>query len=152
MKHLRVLCIALLTVHSYALRANSVTAEIAIGELIDKITILQIKQERITDSAKLKNICTELETLLCTYETQCKPSVQLEQLIDDLRAVNTILWDIEDAIRDKERDKKFDYEFIELARSVYHTNDKRCTIKRAINDLCGSRLCEEKSYKEYIVE
>ena len=104
------------------------------GELVDKITILQIKSENIKDPEKLKNIRTELETLLKTLEENVPASEKLEALKEKLLEINKQLWDIEDAIRDKERDKCFDKEFIEIARSVYYTNDERCRVKRKIND------------------
>jgi len=130
-------------------KSTKVTAEIAVGELADKITILEIKTEHITDPAKLKNIRTELETLLATYEQNVEKTPELRTLKKELLEINKQLWDIEDDIRDKEREKAFDDEFIALARSVYYTNDERCAVKRKINDLTGSRLVEEKSYSDY---
>ena len=126
-----------------------VTAEVSVGELVDKITILQIKTERITDEKKLRNVRTELATLLQTFGEHVTPSKELDTLMQELRTVNEELWDIEDDIREKEHKQEFDQEFIKIARSVYFTNDRRCAIKRAINELCGSRLVEEKSYTEY---
>lgn len=135
----------------------SLYTEVAIGELVDKITILQIKKERINDVKKLRNIIAELETLEATLSDVQKnldlPAEQMGSLVfftHELYEVNKKLWDIEDAIRDKELSQEFDDIFIQLARSVYITNDKRCEIKRAINNLLGSRLVEEKSYKKYI--
>lgn len=128
---------------------SKVTAEISIGELIDKITILQIKAENITDPAKIKNIHTELTTLTATLNTLVPKSPELDELTAQLLDINKQLWDIEDNIRDKERNKCFDKEFIEIARYVYYTNDDRCRVKRSINDLTGSRLVEEKSYAAY---
>ena len=128
---------------------DKVTAEIAVGELVDKITILQIKSKNITDQEKLKNIHTELETLLKTLHEEVPESQELEELTEKLLDINKQLWDIEDAIRDKERDRCFDHEFIEIARSVYYTNDERCRVKRQINNITGSRLFEEKSYASY---
>jgi len=130
-------------------QSDKVTTEIAVGELVDKITILQIKSENITNPEKLKNICTELETLRKTLEENVPASEELDKLTEKLLDINKQLWDIEDAIRDKERERCFDQEFIEIARSVYYTNDERCKVKRAINDLTGSRLMEEKSYAAY---
>ena len=126
-----------------------ITAEIAIGELLDKITILEIKKERISDEKKLKNVNTELNSLRNTFKRMATQTPELEQLFNDLKQANTTLWDIEDAIREKERQKRFDLEFIELARSVYIENDKRCAIKRKINAATGSQIIEEKSYKPY---
>ncbi len=128
---------------------DKITAEIAIGELLDKITILEIKKERISDKKKLKNINTELNSLRRTLKQMIKTTPELEQLVKDLKQTNATLWDIEDAIREKERQKRFDLEFIELARSVYIENDKRCAIKRKINAASGSQIIEEKSYKPY---
>ncbi|MCX5922301.1 MAG: DUF6165 family protein [Candidatus Dependentiae bacterium] len=127
----------------------SIMAEIQIGELIDKITILQIKAQQIKDPAKLKNITTELDTLLATCKNSVPQTAELEKLWEDLLTINKSLWVIEDDIRDKERVLEFDHEFIRLARAVYYTNDERCRIKRAINELSGSRLIEEKSYRDY---
>ena len=131
---------------------NIVAVEVAIGEMVDKITILQIKTERITDEHKLRNVHAELETLMNTYHTSIPQSPELDTLMHNLHEVNEKLWDIEDAIREKERKQAFDQEFIEIARSVYFTNDKRCAIKRAINELLGSRLIEEKSYTDYTTQ
>lgn len=133
-----------------ALCKNSIVAEIQVGELIDKITILQIKKERIKDAIKLKNIETELDSLLYTYSTNIAQSSYIEELWESLKATNETLWTIEDDIRDKERKSIFDQGFIDLARAVYYTNDERCRIKRDINILTGSRLIEEKSYTNYI--
>lgn len=127
----------------------SAKAEVQIGELIDKITILQIKKERIKDPAKIKNIDAELTVLLNTYEQEIPHPNGIEKLWQSLKETNAKLWVIEDEIRDKERARCFDQEFIQLARSVYYTNDERCRIKRDINMLTGSRLMEEKSYTAY---
>lgn len=128
---------------------TSVITEVAVGEFIDKITILQIKKERITDPKKLHNIKKELESLLATHERNLPPSAALDELTHELLEINKKLWDIEDSIREKELLKEFDLQFIELARSVYNVNDERFRIKREINALLGSRLVEEKSYKKY---
>jgi hypothetical protein len=127
----------------------AIATEIAVGELIDKITILQIKKTHVSDNAKVENISYELNSLLITLHAHVPPSRELDALMKELHTINQMLWDIEDAIRDKERAQLFDEEFIVLARSVYFTNDLRCKIKRAINDLCGSHIIEEKSYSEY---
>ncbi len=120
------------------------------GELIDKITILQIKSERMTDAAKLHNVRTELTLLEETWRASPFASVaDVSREWDGLRRVNGALWDIEDRLRDQERDGRFDREFIELARAVYVSNDERAAIKRAINVKLGSALVEEKSYREY---
>ncbi len=125
-----------------------IMAEISIGELIDKITILQIKSERIDNEKKLCNITQELDALLQTKAT-LPTNTQLDSLMEQLKKINESLWDIEDAIRLKEKDKEFDNTFIELARSVYLVNDDRARVKKEINFLTGSRLIEEKSYQEY---
>lgn len=127
----------------------SVMAEIQIGELLDKITILQIKNERITDEAKRTNIQTELTSLLDTCQMTLEQSSELETLVKKLKMINEKMWQLEDAIRNKEYAQLFDEEFITLARDIYRTNDERCRIKREINKLTGSRLIEEKSYAPY---
>ena len=129
--------------------SGTVTIEIAPGELIDKITILEIKTEFIGDPEKLANVRTELETLSESRDSAIEPSAEMDRLMADLKAVNLALWKIEDDIRDCERDGKFGPEFIELARAVYKTNDRRAALKREINTLLGSRLVEEKSYQPY---
>lgn len=121
---------------------------VAWGELVDKITILEIKSERIADPAKLANVATELRLLrerLGTVEDD--PAVA--DLHAALKRVNEALWEIEDDIRDRERDGDFGPKFIELARSVYRTNDRRAELKREINLALGSAILEEKSYKPY---
>ncbi len=127
----------------------SVTIEISYGELIDKITILEIKAARISDPAKLANVNKELALLRKTWTSHVQPSEKVEALTDALRAVNAKLWDVEDALRDKERAGVFDPTFIELARSVYFTNDQRARIKREINLMLDSGLVEEKNYQPY---
>lgn len=127
----------------------NVSVEIAPGELIDKITILEIKTERITDAAKLDNVRIELSTLESARDAALPSSSELADLTKQLKEINEALWEIEDDIRDCERDKDFSDKFIELARAVYKTNDKRAALKRDINVLLGSRLVEEKSYSDY---
>ena len=122
---------------------------VSVGELIDKITILEIKDERIADAAKRANVRVELDTLNTARAAAVAPSADLDRLTADLKAVNQALWDIEDDIRDCERNRDFGPRFVELARSVYVQNDKRAALKRAINELLGSRLVEEKSYAAY---
>ncbi len=128
---------------------NKICAEISCGELIDKITILKIKSERITDQEKLQNVLTELEALQKTCDEYIGKHEEVEQLQQILQEINQALWDIEDAIRVKERNKEFDDEFIAIARSVYVTNDQRCMIKKEIDKVLGSRITEEKSYEEF---
>jgi len=119
------------------------------GELLDKITILRIKGERMQDAAKLANVRLELELLERVWkDSGCAGhDVALEERA--LQNVNERLWDIEDRIRDKEARQTFDRDFIELARAVYVCNDERAAIKRRINVQLGSRIVEEKSYKPY---
>src|SRR5690349_5750319 len=116
------------------------------GELLDKITILQIKAERLTDAAKRANVVTEL-TLLSDIAGPALKEAAAQTA--ELKAINAELWEIEDRIRDKEAACAFDAEFIELARSVYFTNDRRAAVKREINRALHSGLVEEKSYKPY---
>jgi len=132
-----------------AIRRRPIFVEIAAGELIDKITILEIKMERITAKDKLRNIRAELETLQLAHSQGLPASEELSRLSGELKAVNEALWDIEDKIRNQERAKDFGPVFIELARAVYFQNDRRAELKRAINELVGSRLVEEKSYARY---
>jgi tetratricopeptide (TPR) repeat protein len=126
--------------------------EVAPGELLDKITILEIKSQRITDAAKLKNVRLELDTLLAVRDRSLARSAELDALTAELKQVNEALWEIEDHIRLEERKEDFGSRFVELARSVYRQNDRRAAIKRRINDLTGSRLIEEKSYETYAGE
>lgn len=127
----------------------SIKIDISVGELLDKITILQIKEERIKDAAKLENVKRELGVLQLHWDSSPYSKVDLQNSIVDLKKINESLWEIEDAIRLKEGELEFDKEFIELARSVYFTNDKRAEIKREINNKTGSELVEEKSYSDY---
>lgn len=126
-----------------------VQTPVAVGELIDKITILEIKSEQITDPAKLVNIRKELDLLRSVRQSAVPQTTELTDLTNALKQVNQRIWDIEDAIRDLERDKSFGEEFIAVARSVYRTNDERAKIKRQINEAVGSELTEEKSYAAY---
>jgi len=127
----------------------SIAVEISPGELIDKLTILDIKLERISDPDKLANIRKERDTLMRTFRQHVQATPETTTLMAELRATNAALWDIEDDIRDHERDANFGESFITLARSVYRMNDQRAAIKRRINDLLGSELVEEKSYSAY---
>ena len=128
---------------------NIIYIEISYGELIDKITILEIKAKRISNPEKLLNVRNELETLNKTFREQIEQSDELLKLKKELKMINEKLWGLEDDIRAKERDKEFGIEFIQLARLVYIINDERGRIKRAINKLLGSRLIEEKEYTKY---
>ena len=127
----------------------TIKIELSYGELLDKITILQIKSERISDKNKLANVNKELNLLNELWQADEKSSVNIAKEIAGLKSINESLWDIEDDIRDKERAKEFDARFIELARAVYVTNDKRANVKRIINEKLGSDLIEEKSYADY---
>ena len=130
----------------------SIKVELSVGELIDKISILQIKAEKIVDRSKLENINKELDVLMSLWKDSTNSNNNLESEINELKAINEELWHIEDKIRDKERNQAFDKGFIELARAVYITNDKRANIKRIINSKTGSELIEEKSYSNYSVK
>ncbi len=119
--------------------------EVSTGEVADKISILLIKKEKITDVNKLENINKELRSLIEHFPAE----ILIDKLYSLLCAVNLSLWEIEDAIREKERLGEFDNEFIELARQVYITNDSRATLKMRINIAYNSDMVEEKSYKPY---
>ncbi len=129
--------------------ARTLLVEVAPGELIDKITILEIKARRIADAAKLANVRAELEALTAARDRSLPRSAELDRLGEELRAVNEVLWDVEDQVRACEREQDFGERFVELARSVYHNNDRRAALKRQVNELLGSRLVEEKSYAPY---
>jgi len=133
----------------YFPRMAELLVPISPGELIDKITILEIKSQRMTDPAKLHNVRTELALLTDTWRASPHSVTDIVAEWTGLREVNGRLWDIEDQIRDKERDGAFDAGFIELARAVYVTNDERAAIKKRINAKLGSTLVEEKSYADY---
>lgn len=126
-----------------------VKVELSIGELIDKITILEIKLANISDPEKRANVRLEHETLSVAAPDDVVRDERIAVLRAELKAVNSELWRIEDDIRAKERARMFDEQFIDLARSVYRTNDRRAALKREINLLTKSRLIEEKSYAKY---
>ena len=126
-----------------------ITTPISHGELIDKITILEIKSEQITDPAKLANVRKELDLLNQVWQADPAAAVDIAAQRRRLKQVNQALWDIEDRIRLKEKSQAFDAEFVELARAVYFQNDDRAAIKREINLMLGSQLIEEKSYQNY---
>ena len=125
-----------------------VTVDISPGELVDKITILEIKLERITGETKLQNVRTEWTVLTQARDANLPRSTELDDLTAKLKEVNEKLWVIEDDIRDCERAKDFGPRFVELARSVYINNDERAANKRQINEALGSELVEEKSYSD----
>jgi predicted nucleic acid-binding Zn-ribbon protein len=127
----------------------NVNTEISIGEFFDKITILEIKKERINDAEKLVNINNELDGLNGLLQKLPFTRDDVADEVSELKKINEALWVIEDDIREQESNKTFDDKFIELARAVYITNDKRSDIKREINLKLGSDFVEEKSYEEY---
>ncbi len=130
-------------------RTEPILVGVSAGELIDKITILEIKNAQLTDAAKLSNVRTELALTAAVRDRHIRPSAQLAALTADLKAVNEALWRIEDEIRACEHAGAFGNRFIELARSVYRQNDRRSQLKREINQLLGSALIEEKGYAAY---
>ncbi len=119
------------------------------GEVLDKITILEIKSERMNDPEKVANVKVELGLLLETWATSVSEDRVINDLHAQLKEINETLWEIEDDIRDMERAKEFDERFIELARSVYFTNDRRSQVKKELNLHLGSEILEEKSYQDY---
>jgi uncharacterized protein YukE len=119
------------------------------GEVLDKITILEIKSERMSGAEQLANVRRELQLLRDIWTRTVVADETVAKLHDELKEVNETLWDIEDEIREKERVKAFDERFIELARSVYFTNDRRSRLKKALNTHLGSPIVEEKSYRDY---
>lgn len=127
----------------------NIKVEVSVGEFLDKMTILEIKSERIKDTDKLISVNKELSILRDAWIQSSFAQHELSQELARLKKVNEKLWEIEDDIRDKERHKTFDQQFIDLARSVYITNDERAAIKREINVKVGSELIEEKSYADY---
>lgn len=129
--------------------ATALQVEVSAGELVDKITILEIKAERIADPNKLANVQRELRSLTATRRDALPHSEELDELAATLRRINEQLWEIEDDIRACERKSDFGERFVELARAVYLTNDRRAAAKRRINELLGSELVEEKDYAAY---
>ena len=129
--------------------ANKIFAEISVGELLDKISILEIKQKNIKDEQKIKIISKELESLNYTLQKDVNITDEIKSLYEDLKKINIKLWNIEDGKRDCERNGDFGEKFIQLARSVYIENDQRARIKNKINKISGSNISEVKSYDEY---
>lgn len=127
----------------------SILAPVSVGEFLDKVTILEIKSGRISDPQKLANIRRELDSLRATWAASTYADSDPEPAYSRLKAVNERLWEIEDDIRDRERSHNFDARFIELARAVYVTNDRRAELKKVLNLKLGSELVEEKSYVDY---
>ena len=128
---------------------DKIEVEVSVGELLDKLTILEIKQDRIKNEAKLKNIRKELAVLGAVKEKVIGRENAIDDLFQNLKSVNERLWDIEDQIRECERRKDFGPQFVHLARSVYLENDQRSHLKSQLNEILGSNLREEKSYSEY---
>ena len=131
------------------MQMSNLKVPISLGELIDKITILRIKSNKINSNEAQKNIRSELEKLEHILNTKISINNNLKNFEIKLSKINQTLWDIEDQLREKEREKKFDKNFISLARMVYYKNDERAKIKRMINKSFGSELIEEKSYTQY---
>ena len=129
--------------------ADVIHVPVSFGEVLDKITILEIKSERIADPAKVANVRRELEELSSVWDAAVPDQTAIRQSREQLKAVNEALWEIEDDIRDQEAAQDFGPRFIELARAVYVTNDRRAAIKKEINLALGSRFVEEKSYQDY---
>jgi hypothetical protein len=123
--------------------------EVSPGDLVDKLTILEIKLERISDPAKWRNVAHECALLNEVYESECSGNSAIAALRAELKTINEELWLIEDDIREFERRKEFGPDFVELARQVYRDNDHRSLIKRRINEVLGSTVIEEKSYRPY---
>ena len=128
---------------------NEILIPISPGELLDKITILQIKAERIADPVKVANVKTELDMLSKVWNETVEIDTEITALTAELKSVNEALWEIEDDIRDQERGKRFGERFIELARAVYVTNDERANAKKKVNLHLNSTIVEEKSYPDY---
>jgi len=127
-------------------KLEKILAEISAGELIDKITILEIKKVKISDTEKLESVEKELSALNITFKQFIPNNSKIKQLIDQLKSINLKLWDIENAKRVAEKNMDFNKEFIELARNVYKTNDQRSKIKLEINNILGSNIKEVKSH------
>ena len=128
-------------------KMDKILAEISAGELIDKITILEIKKDKIADREKLANVEKELTSLNQTLKKYITDPNKIANFKEDLKNINLKLWDIEDGKRSAEKNKKFDEKFIELARNVYKFNDERAKIKLTINNILGSNIKEVKSYE-----
>ncbi|MEE8514436.1 MAG: DUF6165 family protein [Gammaproteobacteria bacterium] len=128
---------------------GQVSIPVSVGELVDKMTILEIKAERIADPGKLENVIKELELVRGIWNSSSYATADIEHARARLKAVNEALWDIEDEIRLLEAERRFDEKFVELARAVYLKNDERAALKREISTLLDSEVVEEKSYSEY---
>jgi len=128
---------------------KSILAAISVGELLDKITILEIKATRIVGEVKQANVAKELSVLKTMADASLRLDANVLGLVSELREVNNLLWNVEDRIRECEKNKDFGSDFVALARSVYRHNDQRALLKRKLNELTGSELIEEKSYVAY---
>jgi transcriptional regulator of nitric oxide reductase len=128
---------------------ENIRVPVSPGEVLDKITILEIKSERMSDPEKVANVRVELVLLKETWSQAVAEDDVVRELHTQLKEINEALWEIEDDIRDKERAREFDQRFIELARSVYFTNDRRSEVKKKLNLHLGSQIIEEKSYQDY---
>ncbi|MCW8871233.1 MAG: DUF6165 family protein [Xanthomonadales bacterium] len=128
---------------------ENIRVPVSPGEVLDKITILEIKSERMSDPEKVANVRLELALLRDTWSHAVAEDDVVRELHTQLKEINEALWEIEDDIRDKERAREFDQRFIELARNVYFTNDRRSEVKKKLNLHLGSQIIEEKSYQDY---
>ena len=128
---------------------ENIKVPVSPGEVLDKITILEIKSERMSDPEKVANVRVELALLQATWAENIRDTNIIQGLHAKLKEINEALWEIEDDIRDKERAREFDDRFIELARAVYVTNDRRSKVKKELNLHLGSEIVEEKSYQDY---
>ena len=128
---------------------ENILVPVSPGEVLDKIIILEIKSERMSDEEKLLNVRRELALLNKTWQDSISDDQTIQKLRAQLKEINQALWEIEDDIRDKERAKEFDQAFIQLARDVYFTNDRRSSVKKELNLHLGSDIVEEKSYQDY---
>ena len=129
--------------------ADTMMVPVSFGEVLDKITILEIKSERIKDESKLENVRQELDELSRVWNETLTDPDKVKQERQELKGVNEELWEIEDGIREEEAAGNFGDRFIELARAVYFTNDRRAALKKQVNLALGSRFVEEKSYQDY---
>jgi len=128
---------------------ENIKVPVSPGEVLDKITILEIKSERMSDPEKVSNVRVELALLQQTWDEAIADDEDIRRLRAQLKEINEALWEIEDDIRDKERAREFDERFVELARAVYFTNDRRSEVKKELNLHLGSQIIEEKSYQDY---